>query len=264
MKYTTKITICYIGIIILTSIVFLYYKNKKEKSTQEGLNIGKEIEKAFKKPLKPILDVVDKVKEVFAMVPKRFKALGNAFEKVGKGVGKIFMGIPAAAIVGANDVDGLSTSIGDYINKLFVQYVGPGIECGFQKIADFNYCAKFYFTNLIGETFYSLFIGLPIFTIKLFSGVDLEPPLTIIWDGVLCIDDFVFGAVGYHIVRWSDEIQDKCFLCNKMKPIPSAEPIKQKFTKLKQDFTYKIPDLLWSEPVNEFKSSGSDFKSFFS
>ena len=262
MKYTTKITICYIGIIILTSIVFLYYKNKR--SILEGARGSDPI----KKLLKPIMQPINDAKAGVKKIQTKFKSLGNGFAKVGKGIGKIFMGVPGAATVGANDVGGLSSSIGDYINKLFVQFLGPGIECGFQKIADFNYCAKFYFTNLIGETLYSIFIGLPIFTIKLFLGEtfgnNIEQVLNIIWDGVICIDDFVFAAVGYHIVRWSDEIQDKCFLCNKMKPAPSTEPIKQKFTKLKQDITYKIPNLLWSDPVKEFKASGSDFKTFFS
>ena len=187
MQYTTKITICYIGIIILTSIVFLYYKNKRP--ILEGAKGGD----PFKKLLKPIMQPINDAKAGVKKIQTKFKSLGNGFAKVGKGIGKIFMGIPAAAVVGFNDADGLSSSVGDYIQKLFIQFVGPGIECGFQKIADFNYCAKFYFANLIGETFYSLFLGLPIFTIKLFSGFDLEPQLNIIWDGILCVDDFVFG-----------------------------------------------------------------------
>ena len=269
MLYTHKIIICYIGIIFITAIVFLYYKNKKDFPVREGLKLPdfkKLISNALTKPFKPVLDFIAKVNDVFTQFPKRFKMLKAGFEKIGKGIEKLFLGIPAAATLGANDIGGFSTSVGDYIQKLFIQYIGPGIECGFQKIGDFNNCFKYYGFNLFMETMYSIVIGLPIFIVKTGSGglIDLEPTINTIWEGIVCIDEFIYGAVGYHFIQWSDDIMEKCFLCSKLKPAPSTGPILNSISKIKHDFNYTIPKKLWNGPTNDWKSSASNFKQFAS
>lgn len=257
MQISHKVIISYIGIVLITSIIFLYYKNKQV------------IREGAANPFKEISGFIKKITAAFKEIPIRINNFGKSFATVGKALGLEFTNLGKSSKLFVNDTESVIgtvfTSISDYLKNLFIKYLGPRFECGIQKIKDFNACFKYYFFNLISETLYSIFFGLPIFLIKLGSGFDLEPTFNMIWEGICCIDDFIYGMVGYHFIRWSDEIMDQCFLCKNLTPLPTFpdKPINDQIQKMQTDIHKTIPRLL-NEPIKTFKEAGTQFKSVFS
>ena len=278
MQYLHKIAICYIGIILITSIFYLYFKI--EIPVQEGMSIndigktlGKmgaffsDFPKLLSKPFEPITEFINRIKADLDEIPGRIKKFGSSFDKLGDALGAEFTNIGKSLQIGGDDIGGfleLIPTIFPYLGKFFGQYLGPRINCGIEKIGNLNYCFFYYFMNMLGETIYTIFARGPIFLIKLISGFDLNPTALMLWDGVYCLDDFLYGMFGYHFIRWSDEIMDKCFLCKNLKPIPifNTQPFNAQIAKIKTDYKTTIPNLL-NEPVSIFKAAGSEFKSVF-
>ena len=85
--------------------------------------------------------------------------------------------------------------------------------------------------------------------------MDLQPTIDMMWDGINCFDDFIYGMIGYHFTQWPDSIMNRCFYCNK-------RPFEDAAAKLRTDFNKTIPRLL-GEPKQKFYQAGKEFKSVF-
>jgi len=261
MQYLHKIIICYIGIILITAIIFIL--KIQPEPTQEGMSLND-----IGKTLGNIRSFFTNITKDLKQLPIRVNKFLSSFDTLGKALNSEFTNIGAALKLGGDDIGGffeLILTIFPYLGKFFSQYLGPRINCGIEKIGNLNYCFFYYFMNMLGETLYTIFVRGPIFLIKLVSGFDLNPIAIMLWDGIYCMDDFLYGMFGYHFIKWSDEIMDKCFLCKNLKSMPvfDTQGFNDQIAKIKTDYKTNIPKLL-NEPVTIFKQAGSEFKSVFS
>lgn len=75
-------------------------------------------------------------------------------------------------------------------------------------------CTRYYLVDLVWGIFYGIFIELPIVLIKAIFGIDLYIFVEISYNLiVLPLDSLFFALSGYHLVKWSDDVINKCYRC---------------------------------------------------
>ena len=75
-------------------------------------------------------------------------------------------------------------------------------------------CTRYYLVDLVWGIFYGIFIELPIVLIKAIFGIDLYIFVEIAYNLiVLPLDSLFFALSGYHLVKWSDDVINKCYRC---------------------------------------------------
>ena len=279
MQHLHKVMICYIGIILITSILYVYTKNHgvifyplriRIQPLQEGLtnpfakissgakDVADKANDAIIGPIKdlfkPITDFVSQSIHDIASLKTRgenfqksFKTLGTAFEQE-------FQAIGQGTVLVGDDIAGAATTSTNYINDFFVNYLTPRFACGVQKIQDFNYCFVYYLVNIVLETIYTIFVRTPVYAILLFTGLDMTSQVDMVWAGIYCLDDIMYESVGLHVMRWSDEIMDRCFLCKNLTPLPDSKKVTRAFNKIGTDTTVTVPAM--------FNKANSSFTQF--
>jgi hypothetical protein len=178
MKYTNKVIVSYIGIIFITSGIYVYFNGARTKIREGmGLNdIGRFFDSIgdffshfpdmLAKPFKPVMDFISKVSSFFATIPSRIKSVDRGFEDIGQGIKLEFVNLGKALRIGGDDIGGflgLIPSIFPYMKEYFIQYVWPRLTCSVQKVKDFRYCFIYYVAELIGQIIYSIHVRLPLF-----------------------------------------------------------------------------------------------------
>lgn len=101
------------------------------------------------------------------------------------------------------------------INRAY-RYTVFQMSCGRKRIVNFAPCFFYYLLQSIGLMIYNIHVVLPIWLVKLISGVDISCYYDKIFDGINCIDDFWLGYSGYHLFHYSDYILNKCYYCDGM------------------------------------------------
>tara|TARA_B110000858_G_C17704397_1_gene427533 strand:- start:2 stop:949 length:948 start_codon:yes stop_codon:yes gene_type:complete len=75
-------------------------------------------------------------------------------------------------------------------------------------------CTRYYLVDIVWGIFYGIFIELPIVLIKAIFGIDLYIFVQIAYNLiVLPLDSLFFALSGYHLVKWSDDVINKCYRC---------------------------------------------------
>jgi len=185
MKHTQnknlfKIIIVFVGLISITLIVGLVFKqNKKKEQSNEGSVEGfKSIEDAF-------ADAFD---------PKK-NGVASGFEKAGK------------------DIKGGFDEMGDFFKKIqrFFDWIGEiftaigdSVACVFVKIGLLPRCSKWYFFDFIGKLIYSPFAFLFWFT-------SLQYIEDIVWDTVNSIDEMIHDMMGIHVAHFPEDVVTDCY-----------------------------------------------------
>lgn len=215
-----------------------YRKAKGYVSIKEGLDIGKDIENAFKKPFKPVMDFIDNLTNVFNSIPERVNNFGRSFDLVGKGIEKEFQNLGVSLKIGFTDV---------------FDVIGTAGTCTIKTLTNLRSCMIWYVLDCIGTTLYNVFIELPIFIIKLITNYDLQPYVT----SILCyleeLDAYIYNQTCFHIIHYPDWVIEACYSCK----------IDEQINKLQHDFKETIPQLM-KEPNDIFHEAGDKFKSVFS
>jgi len=261
--------ICYIGIILITSILYIYTK-KYNPPIQEGLTNPFKIissgtkdvtDKAndaiigpIKDLFKPITDFVSLSTHYIENLKTRGVNFQNAFKTLKTALEQEYQAITQGSTLIGNDINRVANTSTNYINDFFIKYLTPRFACGIQKIQDFNYCFFYYLVNLIKETIYTIFVRTPVYTTLLFTGYDLTSYINMVWDGIYFIDDMIYSSFEIHILRWSDEIMDRCFLCKNLSPLPNSGPVTNAFNKIGTDTTKTVPAM--------FNNANSSFTQF--
>jgi hypothetical protein len=280
MLLLKKILISIVLIVILT-LSFSFRK------TQEGLSdipdIGNLIKtgfndafkpiqdffkKTFEEPIHEIITVIKEAEKFFESIPSRLDDIKNGMDGIGEGIKMEFDNLGVALKTGFGDIFtfvGLFKYMFSYVNEFFNTYIGSRINCGIEKISKFRDCFMYYFFDLIGYTLYYVFIELPIWVIKLITGQDLQPGVDMVQRTILCMDEFIYGMVGFHITKYSKSVFDECYICHNLKDMPEfpVKPFKEQIHKINVDWNKAIPEYL-NQPKSVFEDSGNQFKAAFS
>lgn len=130
----------------------------------------------------------------------------KGFDKVGKEAKKGFDKMAGAF----NKINAFFICIG-----ILFKSIGSYITCGFEKLLALPSCLLYYLLDFV----YNVTIGLPLWFLTW-----LFPPLgdivKIIYDVMMMIDDFAHSMTGFHVFKYQDSVQKRCYMC-KIIPFPN-------------------------------------------
>lgn len=191
-----------ISLIILLILTLMY-----EPPIQEGLDIGKEIQKTFEKPAKDIKKATTKE------FNKAKKATTKEFNKAKKQTTKGLNVVKKQTTKGFNVVKKGTEKLGKDITKGFddifaeVTNIFNYIACAFDKIRTLPDCFFWYFLDIIYGVIYMLYSML----------AAAIPPLKdvakIVGDAIKMADGFIFDMTGFHVAKYPKPVLNKCYLC---------------------------------------------------
>jgi hypothetical protein len=157
------------------------FASSSEDIVIEGFNIGKEIGKAFKKPIDTIKKPIDDVKKKTNETVDSLKEVVNSVAKIGTFLGAVFI------------------AIGSYL------------ECGGFFIKNiFSYCIIYYLLYITMLIIYAPFA-------LLFWATSTQSLENAVWGFGKSIHDFVEDFTGMDMMQYI--VPDNCYKCN-IKPIP--------------------------------------------
>jgi hypothetical protein len=215
----------------------------------EGLDIMRDIKRAFEKPFKKLKDELEKpindVKDAFMdpinkiisfveRVKTQFEKI--PFKKVDQGIKLEFVNIGLSLKKGFEDVFDLVGTVGN---------------CGINTIKNIRTCMIWYIIDLIGSTLYNIIIVLPIFIVRNVIGFDLQPFVDMIHTYIEKLDSYLqyFTCSKdkfFHFPKWVIKL---CYTCEFDSQIKA----------IKNDWTQTIPNLM-EEPNKLFREAGDDFR----
>jgi hypothetical protein len=182
-------------------------KRRKKPAMREGLAdpIGNAIRSSIENTkrtfdragenLNKTFAVFDEVTKGFKRMVNFFKVIGRVFEWIGDLFRYLFWYI-------GHIFDNFSKAF-NYIPRVF-QWLGSYLTGGLKFITNLNKCFGWYSLDVLGQTLYS-----PIkFLFWLFSLQYIEDML---WGYAESIDCMVKKYTGYHLIHYSDSIQDRCY-----------------------------------------------------
>lgn len=248
MKVSHKIIISYIGIILITSLLWMYFKKKNQiREGAKGLDIMKPLKKEATKvanqikkspPVKAALNFVKNIQLSFKSAMKANKDLNNALTFLFTQGGNDF------ADIGKKTVN----VAGKTFTNLWVS-TDSVIKCIEKLWKNKTFCFAIYGIHGLLYILYCIGIGLPCYICDLFSGniFNIQRNVDITIDNILNVEPlkYVIDYFGFPIHR-------DCYNC-KITPMPkiSANPIKISAQKMNHDFKHEIP--------NKFVKVGKDF-----
>ena len=180
-----------ISLVILLVLSLMY-----KPPIQEGLDIGKEIQKTFEKPAKDIKKATTKEfnkakKETNKGFNKAKKETNKGFNVVKKGAEKLGKDITK----GFDEIFAEVTNIFNYI------------ACAFDKIRTLPDWFFWYFLDIIYGVIYMFYSML----------ATVIPPLKdaakIVGEAIKMTDGFVFDMTGIHVAKYPKPVLNKCYLC---------------------------------------------------
>jgi len=165
-------------------------KRRKKKSTYSQ-DESKYIREGISGPFACLDDIAQffkRISNVFSVVGRVFSWVGDLCRYLVWYVGHIF--------------DNISEAF-KYIPRIFL-WLASYITGGLRFITNLNKCFGWYFLDMFGHVLYS-----PIkFLFWLFSLTDIED---MIWKYAEEIDCYVKNTTNFHLIHYSDSIQDRCY-----------------------------------------------------
>jgi hypothetical protein len=191
-----------IGLFMILILTLVY-----EPPIREGLDIGKEMRKAFEKPIKDVKKSTEKEfnkakdatnKEFNKAKKETTKEFNNAKKETTKGFNVVKKGAEKAAKEASKAFDDIFAEIQKIINY---------IVCAFDKIKSLPDCFFWYFLDIIYGIFY-LFYSMLAFAV---------PPLKDVGkmtsNGINMADELIYDLMGFHIIGYPKDVMNKCYLC---------------------------------------------------
>lgn len=182
-------------------------KRRKKKVIREGLKdpIGDAIKESIRRTrdtferagesLKKSFQIFDEVGKGFKRMIGFFKMIGKVFEWIGEFFRYLF-----------NFIVRVFNNIGEafkYIPRVFT-WLGSYLTGGIRFITNLNKCFGWYGLDIIGQILYAPYK----FLFWLFS---LEYIEKMLWGYAESIDCMVRKYTGFHLIHYSDAIQDRCY-----------------------------------------------------
>lgn len=190
LKYSiplkTKIFLSLFLITIITSFLQSYLTKIRKEEMERELEGG-------------FMDTIKTIGRFFKTIGKKLKNVAKGFEMVGLGLYAEILGIGKSG-------------------ELLIDNTVNVAKCVGQKINNYGTCSKYYFLDIICDTIYGLFISLPIFIIKMILNIDLGSVEKEMFKYAKCIDDMIYGSTGVRILKYPENILDKCYRCDPKLP----------------------------------------------
>jgi hypothetical protein len=185
-------------------------KRRKNKIIREGinldpLNVGGKIRESIENTkraleragenLKKSFQIFDEVGKGFKRMIGFFKMIGKVFEWIGVFFRYLFKFIVRV-------FDNLR-KVFEYVPAIF-KWIGSYLEGGIRYLSNLNKCFGWYSLDAVGHILYA-----PIkFLFWLFSLQYIE---NMLWGYAETFDCMVKKYTGYHLIHYSDEIQNRCY-----------------------------------------------------
>lgn len=181
------------------------------------LDIGKEIvnglRDAFMKPFKPIIDRGNRIGSAA-------KSLGNRFKQAIPDINNIFISIGDAIkndIAGTVEVAKNTTNNFEDIMVTLFAFLTSNLECGIKLIKNFHICYMYYAWNMILELVFLPFNAFNYWLIVTFNLNLFFYTVTPLWKLIVDLDCITFPYLKWSYTHWSEEIQDLCYNCCRVK-----------------------------------------------
>lgn len=220
-----------------------------QEGFQEGLKmpkfpsigeIGKSVENALKKPLKPLLDFINKVKKTFTEIGKRVNMLKTSFDKVGNAIKLQFVNLGKSIKTEFDDIGNIANG---------------GIKCGVHYVSNFRDCITYYLIDMVLQVIYSIFIGFPLWIFKITFKIDTTEYVKTVKNITNEMDKIIVSILGFSIFHFPSSVLDTCYSCKNVN-------FNKLINKLKKDNNETIPRWM-NEPTKLFKEAGRDFRNAF-
>lgn len=195
-----------------------------------------DIKDAFMKPINEIIAFVNRVRDAFDKIPERVNHFSSAFRKVDQGIKLEFVNLGLSLKKGFEDIFDLVGTVGN---------------CGINTIKNIRTCMIWYIIDLIGSTLYNIIVVLPVFTVRTIIGFDLQPFIDMIHTYIEKLDSYLqyFTCRKERFFHFPEWVIKLCYTCEFDSQIKA----------IKTDWTKTIPDLM-EEPNKLFSEAGDDFR----
>ena len=182
--------------IILIKIYLISQNNKEgfKEGFKEGLNIGREIKKGLLSAFKPFIT--------------RMTNIGHGFKNGlhGLGVEIQYLGIGTAR--GVADISLLFA----YISQFVFSYT----MCGVKYMSNMPSCLLYYSVDTTFNIMH-LPIRISLWVLQWSIGLNLYPIQDKIWKWLLQLNGYIYGSLGFNIIRWPKNVRDQCYNCKRLK-----------------------------------------------
>ena len=191
-----------IGLFIILVLTLLY-----EPPIKEGLDIGKEMRKAFEKPIKDVKKATEKeFKKAKKETTKGFNVVKKGTEKAAKEAKK---GTEMVVKETKKGTEKVAKQAKKGFDDIFagIENIISYITCAFDKIKNLPSCFFWYFIDIIYGVFY-MFYSMLAFAI---------PPLKDVgkmtWKALKSADNMIHDTAGFRIMGYPKDVMNKCYLC---------------------------------------------------
>jgi hypothetical protein len=82
-------------------------------------------------------------------------------------------------------------------------------------------------------------------------GLNLYPIQDKIWKWLLQLNGYIYGSLGFNIIRWPKNVRDQCYNCKRLK----LSVLARKGKDIDYDFKVNIPKIL-EKGINRIKRGG--------
>jgi membrane-associated HD superfamily phosphohydrolase len=191
-----------IGLFMILILTLLY-----EPPIREGLDIGKEMRKAFEKPIKDVKKTTEKefnkakketTKEFNKAKKETTKGLNVVKKETTKGLNVVKKEADKAAKEASKAFDDIFAGIESIINY---------ITCAFDKIKSLPDCFFWYFLDIVYGIFYMFYSMLA------FAVPPLKDVGKMTWKALKGADEMIYDVMGLHIIGYPKDVMNKCYLC---------------------------------------------------
>jgi hypothetical protein len=184
-----------------------FFSGGNNKEIEDGLkDAGNKIKGAVVDPLLgPLEQIGNFFKQVGGFlnsIPKRFEALGFAFQDVGDGIKMEFENLGKSLKMGAIDIFDVVEEAG---------------KCTINFFTNFRTCILWYILDWIGSTIYSIFVKLPVTIIHLITGIDAQSYVDDVRYLLEKVDKKCVEWTCHHCFHFPDWVIEKCYSCQLLK-----------------------------------------------
>lgn len=141
-------------------------------------------------------------------VPNRVENVLVGISNIFAGVGEFFNKLEASASEFLPEVQTLS----DYNILFFGRY----LACFTKFALNFFKCFVYYLIDFVGKLLY-LPVSLGIWIMFTFLGIDLYPHESRVFEGLNALDAFLYGIIGFSILRYPKHIREDCYSCIRLR-----------------------------------------------
>ena len=229
------------------------------------MGLNEDIADAFMKPLKPLIDGGNKMVDFFNKIPaffdevkNRFKKIKGGFDDIFGGIGDEFNGLGAGLELGVSDISKL-------LEFVFI-FVGSYLSCGVYFLTNLKSCFFYYLFEYFGQLLY-LPVRILVWFLLIFK-IKLQPIIDKIWAGLEKVDQFVYKYGKLHIIHYSHNVRQKCYVCKRLRLDSRDGSYKSVITRQSADVNYDFAPgggiaQKFQEGTNRINRGADDLKSAF-